>query len=190
MKKIIFKNLEKEFNLNENKTNLFQKVMKVQNEKDDNTLNFEDLNLKIGKIVKVQKVVDSTKLYVLEIDFKDEVRQIVSGLQKIYSEIDLINRKIVGIVNLKPAKLAGIESCGMILAVDNPKDNDDCSLLSSNLEIGENLKTDSKIANSKKEIKIKSFLKYNLYVKNKKCYFNDLEIFDCFEEKGFDGKIR
>ena len=186
-----FSNLKKEMILNPNKVNLFQKF--IENHKSDINspkFSFKDLNLKIGKIVEVQKVQNSNKLYVLKVDVKDEIRQIVSGLQKIYSIDELNDRKVVTILNLKKAKLAGVESNGMILAIDNPKSSENCSLLTSNLEVGEYLKCEKEIANSTKEMKIDKFLKFNLYSKNKICYFNDKKIEEISDEKGFDGKIR
>ena len=63
----------------------------------------------------------SNKLYKLQVSLGSEERQIVSGLQKYYEPEELIGRKVVLVANLKPAKLKGIESQGMILAAG---DND------------------------------------------------------------------
>ena len=191
MREIRFKNLEKECDLNLEKKNLFKKFEASKNNLDnDSSKKFSDLNLCVGKIIQVNKVDNSQKLYVLKINFGDEIRQIVSGLQSIYLEEELLNRKVIGIINLKEAKLANTLSQGMILAVDNPQNSEDCSLLTSNLKVGENLKCEEEVANSKKEINIKSFLKYNLYIKDKKAFFCDKVILNVFEEKGFNGKIR
>jgi len=65
---------------------------------------FSKLNLKVGQIVEVVKHPDSEKLFILQINLGDEKRQIVSGLQELYSESDLQDRKVVVITNLKPAK--------------------------------------------------------------------------------------
>ena len=191
MREIRFKNLEKEYDLSLEKKNLFKKVEVIKNNLDESSSKkFSDLNLCIGEIIDVQKVHNSQKLYVLKINFGNQIRQIVSGLQSIYLEKELLNRKVIGIINLKEAKLANTLSQGMILAVDNPQNSEDCSLLTSNLKVGENLKCEEEVANSKKEINIKSFLKYNLYIKDKKAFFCDKVILNVFEEKGFDGKIR
>ena len=191
MREIKFKNLEKEYDLNLEKKNLFKKFEASKNNLENfSSKKFSDLNLCVGKIIQVNKVDNSQKLYVLKINFGDEIRQIVSGLQSIYLEKELLNRKVIGIINLKEAKLANTLSQGMILAVDNPENSEDCSLLDSKLEIGKNLKCEEEIANSKKEISIKSFLKYKLSMKDKKAFYCDKIILDVFEEKGFDGKIR
>ena len=116
-----FKNIEKH-KINEEKIQIFSKIENIEKEKE--ITNFEKLNLKVGKIFKIERVENSEKLYVLQIDFKDEKRQIVSGLQKIYKIEELQNRKIVAILNMKKAKLAGVESQGMVLAVDNPSDEE------------------------------------------------------------------
>jgi methionyl-tRNA synthetase len=81
------------------------------------TIDYLDkVSLKVAKILSCEKVEGSEKLYKLMVSLGDEERQIVSGLQKYYKEEELIGKKVVLVANLKPAKLKGIESNGMILA--------------------------------------------------------------------------
>ena len=81
------------------------------------TIDYLDkVSLKVAKILSCEKVEGSEKLYKLMVSLGNEERQIVSGLQKYYSEEELIGKKVVLVANLKPAKLKGIESNGMILA--------------------------------------------------------------------------
>ncbi|MDI6727511.1 MAG: methionine--tRNA ligase [Thermodesulfovibrionales bacterium] len=76
---------------------------------------FAKVELKVGKVVAAEKVEKSEKLLKLKVDIGEE-RQIVAGIAKSYTPDDLIGKKIVVVANLKPAKLMGIESHGMLLA--------------------------------------------------------------------------
>lgn len=76
------------------------------------------LDLRVGKVVSVKKHPDADSLYVEEIDVGDEngkPRTIVSGLANFLSVDDMQDRKVVVLCNLKPAKMRGIESHGMVL---------------------------------------------------------------------------
>lgn len=76
---------------------------------------FARVELKVGKIVTAERVEKSNKLIKLIVDTGEE-RQVVAGIGKAYAPEDLPGKKIVVVVNLKPAKLMGIESRGMLLA--------------------------------------------------------------------------
>lgn len=79
---------------------------------------FAKLEIKIGKIVSAEKVENADKLLKLEIDFGHEKRQIVSGIADWYNPEDLIGKLVPVLVNLEPRNFRGVESQGMILAVD------------------------------------------------------------------------
>ena len=79
---------------------------------------FAKLDIRIGKIVKAEKIKGSRKLIRLEIDLGNEVRQVVAGIAEVYKPEDLIGKLVPVLVNIKPAKLMGVESRGMILTVD------------------------------------------------------------------------
>ena len=83
-------------------------------------ISFEDwmkLDLRVGKILEAELHPDADKLYVIKVDIGEETpRTIVSGLRDHYELDSLIGRKIIVFANLKPAKLRGIESEGMLLA--------------------------------------------------------------------------
>ncbi len=76
---------------------------------------FAKIELKVGTVIAAERVEKSEKLIKLKVDIGEE-RQIVAGIGKAYAPEDLIGKKIVVLVNLKPAKLMGIESQGMLLA--------------------------------------------------------------------------
>ena len=77
---------------------------------------FLSVELRSAQIVACEKVAKAKKLLKLELDLGYERRQVVSGIAAFYTPEDLIGKKIIVVANLKPAKLCGIESNGMILA--------------------------------------------------------------------------
>ena len=79
---------------------------------------FAKLDLRIGKIENAERVEGSKKLIKLEVDVGDETRQLVAGIAEEYNPESLIGKLVPVLANLKPVKLMGVESQGMILAVD------------------------------------------------------------------------
>jgi len=77
---------------------------------------FAKIELRAAQVVAAEKVPGSRKLLRLEVDLGDEKRQIVSGIADAYAPESLVGRKIVLVANLKPAKVMGVESNGMLLA--------------------------------------------------------------------------
>jgi len=80
---------------------------------------FEKLDLRVAEIIKAEKHPKADKLLVLQLKLGSERRQIVSGIAKDFKCEQLVGKKIVIIANLKPVKLRGIESNGMLLAADD-----------------------------------------------------------------------
>ncbi len=83
---------------------------------------FAKLDLRVGKIIEADLHPKADKLLVFKVKVGDETRQIVSGIRKWYKPEDLIGKKVVVVMNLKPIKLKGVESQGMLLAADHKKD--------------------------------------------------------------------
>jgi methionyl-tRNA synthetase len=81
---------------------------------------FQKVDLRVAKILEAEAVPKSAKLVKLKIDC-GEVRTIVAGILQDYKPEDLVGRSIVVVVNLKPTKLMGVESRGMLLATDAEK---------------------------------------------------------------------
>jgi methionyl-tRNA synthetase len=77
---------------------------------------FGRVQLRVGRIIAAERVEKSDKLVKLQVDIGTETRQVVAGIGKHYSPEQLLDRSIVIVANLKPAKLMGIESQGMLLA--------------------------------------------------------------------------
>lgn len=82
---------------------------------------FAKVKFRVGKIEAAEVVPNSRKLLRLEVDLGEQLgrRQILAGIQQFYSPESLIGKKIVVVANLKPAKLAGLESQGMLLAASS-----------------------------------------------------------------------
>ncbi len=88
---------------------------------------FFNTTLKIGTVVEAEEVPKSKKLLKLQVDVgEDELRQIVAGIKDYYSAEELVNTQVCVVANLKPAKLMGILSAGMLLAA---KDEDGLCLV-------------------------------------------------------------
>ena len=77
---------------------------------------FMKIQLKAAKVLAAERVPKSEKLLKLQVSLGSEQRQIVAGIGKKYEPETLIGKTIVIVANLKPAKLMGIESQGMVLA--------------------------------------------------------------------------
>lgn len=84
---------------------------------------FDKLDLAVGQIIEAKRHPKADKLLVFKVDLKTEVRQIVSGIAKYYDPQSLIDCKVVVVKNLKPIKLRGEESFGMLLCASDKDDN-------------------------------------------------------------------
>lgn len=84
---------------------------------------FEKIDLRVATVLECEKIKKSDKLLKFKVDMNGEVRQIVSGIAKFYKPEDLIGKQVIVVANLKPIKLKGEESCGMILSAATPDDS-------------------------------------------------------------------
>ncbi len=89
---------------------------------------FAKLDLRVAKIISAEKIDGADKLYKLIVELGDEKRQIVSGLAKHYSIDELVGKNVIVIANLKPVKLRGVDSYGMILAAANGDELSICTI--------------------------------------------------------------
>jgi methionyl-tRNA synthetase len=80
---------------------------------------FEKCDIRVGTVLKAEKVPNTDKLLKLEVDLGYETRTIVSGVAHCIAPEDLINKQVIVLANLKPRKIKGIESKGMILYAEN-----------------------------------------------------------------------
>ncbi|HYF81471.1 MAG TPA: methionine--tRNA ligase [Clostridia bacterium] len=80
---------------------------------------FAKIDLRVAKVLECEKVEGSDKLLKLQLEVGGEKRQVVSGIAKYYAPEALVGKYVVLVANLKPVKLRGVESNGMILAASN-----------------------------------------------------------------------
>jgi methionyl-tRNA synthetase len=122
----------------ENENSEKHKKMKIAEEKvaslkrDPSVLNkeeitleeFQKMQLMIGEIIACEEVQNSRKLLCSQVKFgENNVKQIVSGIKGFYSPEEMVGKKVVAIVNLKPCKLAGVLSEGMLLCAEDSEGN-------------------------------------------------------------------
>lgn len=91
-------------------------VQEIQGEKYITIDDFAKIDLRVAKVLECEKIEGSDKLLKLQLEVGNEKRQVVSGIAKHYKPEDLIGKYVVLVANLKPVKLRGVESNGMILA--------------------------------------------------------------------------
>jgi methionyl-tRNA synthetase len=97
---------------------------------------FSKIDLRIGKVIGAESVKGSDNLLKLVVDIKDQKITVVAGIATNYSPKDILNQKVVVLVNLKPTKLFGIKSEGMILATE-----DNMTILTAEkADVGERIK--------------------------------------------------
>ncbi|TDE87523.1 methionine--tRNA ligase [Deinococcus sp. S9] len=84
---------------------------------------FARVDLRIAEVVAAEAVEKADKLLKLTVKMGDETRTVVSGIRKWFAPEDLVGRKVILVANLKPARLRGIESQGMILAAEDDAGN-------------------------------------------------------------------
>ena len=111
---------------------------------DDNLVDIKEfgkIDLTAAKILDVEDIEKADKLYKIKVDIGYEKRQIVAGIKKYYSKEELIGKNIVIVSNLKPAKLMGVKSEGMLLAAKSENDltlitypDDDSKFLGSKIQ--------------------------------------------------------
>lgn len=100
-----------------------KKVEKQEEKKAENVVDisqitiddFAKIQLRVGKILTAEKVEKADKLLKFSVQIGDEIRTIVSGIAKFYTPEEMVGKNVVVVFNLKPAKLRGIESQGMLL---------------------------------------------------------------------------
>ena len=79
---------------------------------------FDKVEFKVAEIIEAEDHPKADKLLILQLKVGEETRQVVSGIKKYYSPEDLVGKKVVIVANLKPIKLRGVESKGMVLAAE------------------------------------------------------------------------
>lgn len=112
-------------------------VKKIEHKAEIEFADFEKLEMVVGEVVSCVKHPKADKLLISQVDFGGETRQIVSGIAEFYTAEQMKGRKVVALLNLKPRKIRGEESNGMLLTSENVQDGkESVELLSSTLPVG------------------------------------------------------
>ena len=113
---------------------LFHILSSTMDEKKNEIITYDDfakLQLKTGRVLECVKAENAEKLYILQVDLGEEKpRQIVSSLVDYYTAEELVGKEIIVLANLKPAKMRGHVSEGMLLCAESA-DSSVCVLLKS-----------------------------------------------------------
>ena len=84
---------------------------------------FGKMQFQVGEIISCEAVPKSKKLLCSQVKIGSQVKQIVSGIRKYYTPEEMVGKKVMVLVNLKPAKLAGVLSEGMLLCAEDAEGN-------------------------------------------------------------------
>ena len=96
---------------------------------------FSKVDIRVGTVIEAENVPKSNKLLKLKINTGIDERTILSGIAKFYSTEEIINKKVMVLINLKPRKMMGFESEGMLLLAEDSDGN--LSLMQPDSEIGD-----------------------------------------------------
>ncbi len=154
---------DEEIEIDENKIEkpspLFSKI-EMENIMEDP---FSKLDLRVARIIDVKDHPNADKLYVIDVDVGEiGKRKLVAGIKPWYKKDELLGKKIVVIINLKKAKIRGIESEGMLLAVD---ENGKAVLLIASAKEGSRVYVEGIQPNPEKEISYEEFRKIKMLSK-------------------------
>lgn len=100
-----------------------EKYPEVEKKEEISIEDFDKVQIQVGEVIKCEPVPKAKKLLVSQIKIGAETRQIVSGIAKYYKPEEMVGKKVAVITNLKPCKLCGVESQGMILAAGDDEGN-------------------------------------------------------------------
>ena len=112
--------------------------VKVEHKAEIEFGDFDKVEMVVGKVIECKKHPDADKILVFNVDFGYEQRQILSGVAEFYKPEDLVGRKVIAVMNLKPRKIRGLDSNGMLLSAVKKDDSgkETLELLSSDMEVG------------------------------------------------------
>ena len=127
---------------------------------------FRKLDIRVAQIVWIDDHPDADKLYQMKVDVgEDEPRSIVAGLKAFYKKEEMLNRKVLCLKNLKPRKLRGIKSEGMLLAADDEElGGSTVLLLKPSIDAPNGTPINSGLDNCEAKIEYEDFAKVNLKV--------------------------
>ncbi|MBN1683686.1 methionine--tRNA ligase [Candidatus Bathyarchaeota archaeon] len=168
-------------------------ILKKPKEKDDIKTTFPILDLKVGKVIEVKDHPKADKLWILKVDIGSEKIQLCAGLKPYYPQKDdLLNKHLVVITNLKPTKLRGEISQGMLLAADGGTNVG--ILIAPKTPPGSNVIAEGITGLELPEVTIEIISKLKMEAKSGSAYINNkllhTENESILIDKNIEGKIR
>lgn len=151
---------------------------------------FGKLDLKVAKIESVEDHPNADRLFLINLDVGTEKRQIVASIKKWFTKEELTGKNLVVLTNLKPANFRGIDSNGMLLAVE--KDGK-LGLLTSDAGPGESVFVEGIGKEPKKDLDIKEFWALEILAKKDGVYYKEKKLRtgkdEVRVENGIEGKV-
>ena len=145
-----------------------KKQKEKQKTKEITPLQPSDVQIRVGQIVDVKSHPNADKLFIEQVNLGDKTIQILSGLVGHYTKEELHNKKIFVVENLKPAKMRGEMSYGMLLAAETQDESIVEVLDASDFELGATFSD-----NPKEQIEFQDFGTLRLDVKENQVFIND-----------------
>jgi len=134
---VLFARLDPEKTMEEVHEYLGTSEEKVEHKPEIAFEDFDKVEMVVGKVLECKKHPDADKILVFDVDFGFEKRQILSGVAMHYKPEDLVGKKVIAVMNLKPRKIRGLESQGMLLSAVKQIDGKEVlELISSDMEVG------------------------------------------------------
>lgn len=118
-------------------------IAKNEEKKPENIINFKDfgkVEMVVALVLEAEKHENADRLLKLEIDTGEDKRTLVAGVAEHYAPEELIGKKIIIVKNLKPAKIRGVKSQGMILAASGPDGRPYIPIIPEETPVGAKLK--------------------------------------------------
>lgn len=100
-----------------------ENIMDIEQKEEITFDDFMKMQFQVGEIISCEEVKNSRKLLCSKVRIGSEVKQIVSGIKAHYTPEEMVGKKVMVLVNLKPAKLAGVLSEGMLLCAEDADGN-------------------------------------------------------------------
>ena len=134
---VLFARLDPEKTMEEVHAYLGDAKETVEHKKEIAFEDFDKVEMVVGQVLECSKHPDADKILVFNVDFGYEQRQILSGVAEYYKPEELVGRKVIAVMNLKPRKIRGLDSNGMLLSAIKKQDGKEVlELLSSDMEVG------------------------------------------------------
>ena len=119
----VMEKVEKMYPSKEEEEPAHENVIDIEPKEEITFEDFGKMQFQVGEIIACEEVKKSKKLLCSQVQIGSQVKQIVSGIKAHYTPEEMVGKKVMVLVNLKPAKLAGVMSEGMLLCAEDAEGN-------------------------------------------------------------------